>query len=252
MSQDGGAGCWWGHSAHLYREGQSYRRDFISYSIMLPPPVLNEPVYLVCKWWIWIHLTSCYLTFIMLRIMASLQSNAFCLKYHFEYFMRWLDARISLRKRPVSGLQEAGAAIRVDLLHGGLTWWFFLHCTCSVWSFSTSVSPVLLTELLRPCRWRRGHKCWALGCWPKAASRTRSSLLGYLHRTDPRYEEKAFLIMFNLRLFFPSWTLQIISWLIFIFVCPECVLNLFIQDASFWWPWLSSTAYNTLITNSFF
>lgn len=40
-------------------------------------------------------------------------------------FPHWLDTRVSLRKRPVSGLQEAGAAVRVDLLHGGLTveWW---------------------------------------------------------------------------------------------------------------------------------
>lgn len=80
---------------------------------------------MIVFWWILIHLTSCYLTFIMLHIVAtSLQSNAFCLKYNFEYFMCWLDARISLRKRPVSGLQEAGAAIWVDLLHRGLTWWF--------------------------------------------------------------------------------------------------------------------------------
>ncbi len=37
-------------------------------------------------------------------------------------------------------------------------------------------------------RWRSRRRCWALGCWPKAASRTRSSLSGYLRRTDQRYE----------------------------------------------------------------
>lgn len=79
---------------------------------------------------------------------------------------------------------------RSDMMMIFVIYFFFFHCTCSIWSFSPSASPVLLTELLRPCRWRRGHKCWALGCWPKAASRTRSSLSGYLHRTDPRYEER--------------------------------------------------------------
>ena len=46
----------------------------------------------------------------------------------------------------------------------------------------------LLTVRLCFLRWLSGRRCWAPGCWPKAASRTRSSLLGYLHRTDQRYE----------------------------------------------------------------
>lgn len=220
-----GAGCWWGHSAHFYHKGQSYRGDFISYSIMLPPPVLNEPVYLVCKWWILIHLIS-YLTFIMLYVMASLQSNAFCLKYHFEYFMRWLDACIALRKRPVSGLQEAGAAIRVDLLHRGLTWWF-------LWFFffftvHAAFDPSAL--LCLPFCWLSSYDSagggegtsaglWAAGqrlpaepaavCWDICTEQTRGM------KRDRDF--KAFLIMFNLRLF-SSWTLQIIIWLIFSFL----------------------------------
>lgn len=35
-------------------------------------------------------------------------------------FHHWLDTGVSLRKWPMSGLQEAGAALRVDLLHRGL------------------------------------------------------------------------------------------------------------------------------------
>lgn len=62
---------------------------------------------------------------------------------------------------------------------------------------------------------------------------------------------KAFLIRFNLRLFFLlNFADYVMAY--FNFVRPECVLNLFIQGDSFRWLWLSSTAYNTLITNSFF
>lgn len=82
-------------------------------------------------------------------------------------------------------------------------WYILVFCSIlfsmsrsSVWSLTLHCVFMLH---LQSFRWQPRHRYSVLGCWLKAASRTRSSLLGFLHRTDQRYKlTHHFSVVWNL------------------------------------------------------